>query len=149
MLLLVQVLSDAIRVFSNRLFLFTDIWNAPWLMQCVLVFSIVRQSLTKVSASMARAEKHLGPLIRERLAKEDEHGTADWPDKPASSIFGSMFRRECKLALQNDLVTWLLKEAGEHHKNLISDTVNRISLVNIAAIHTTVYCFEICIRQRF
>ncbi|KAF9067174.1 cytochrome P450, partial [Rhodocollybia butyracea] len=84
---------------------------------------IVRQSLTKVSACMARAEKHLGPLIRERLAKEDEYGTADWPDKP------------------NDLITWLLEEAGGRHENLISDTVNRVSLINFAAIHTTSVTF--------
>ncbi|KAF9067171.1 cytochrome P450, partial [Rhodocollybia butyracea] len=66
-------------------------------------------------------KKHLGPLIREWLAKEEEYGTRDWPDKP------------------NNLITWLLEEAGERDKNIVSDTVSRITLVNFAAIHTTIF----------
>lgn len=33
---------------------------------------------------MKRATKHLEPLILERLKKEEEYGTSDWPDKPVS-----------------------------------------------------------------
>ncbi|KAF9067169.1 cytochrome P450 [Rhodocollybia butyracea] len=84
---------------------------------------IVSQFLTNVPASLARAEGHLGPLIRERLAKEKEHGTSDWPDKP------------------NDLVTWLLEEVGERNENIVSDIVHRVLLVNFAAIHTTSMTF--------
>ncbi|KAF9067154.1 cytochrome P450 [Rhodocollybia butyracea] len=82
---------------------------------------LVRQFLTNVPASMARAERHLGPLIRERLAKEEEHGTSDWPDKP------------------NDLITWLLKEVGERNEKIVSDIVHRVLLINFAAIHTTTF----------
>jgi hypothetical protein len=56
----------------------------------VLINSIVRQFLTNVPACMARAERHLGPLVRERLAKEKEHGSSDWPDKPVRMV--SLFK---------------------------------------------------------
>lgn len=40
--------------------------------------------MTNVPTCMKRATKHLEPLILERLKKEEEYGTSDWPDKPVS-----------------------------------------------------------------
>jgi len=89
---------------------------------------LARQFLGNVPACMARAEKHLAPLIQERLAKEKEYETQDWPDKP------------------NDLVTWLLDEAytqgnGKRPEDIVNKIVNYVILINFAAIHTTSMTF--------
>ncbi|KAF5382328.1 hypothetical protein D9757_008447 [Collybiopsis confluens] len=86
---------------------------------------LVRRFLTNVPACLARATKHLAPVIRERLEKEEEYGTTDWPDKP------------------NDLISWLLDEANtpERRKNIVHEVVSRVLLVNMAAIHTTSITF--------
>ncbi|KAF9067172.1 cytochrome P450 [Rhodocollybia butyracea] len=90
---------------------------------CRFTSVLVRQFLTNLPASMARAEKHLGPLIRERLAKEKEYGTSDWPDKP------------------NDLITWLLEEVGEQKENIVGDAIQRVLAISFAAIHHTSVTF--------
>ncbi|KAF9068182.1 cytochrome P450 [Rhodocollybia butyracea] len=89
---------------------------------------LVRQFLTNVPECMARAQKHLAPIIEERLAKEKTYGTLDWPDKP------------------NDLITWLLDEAhvqgnGKRPEDIVTKTVHYVILVNFAAIHTTSITF--------
>ncbi|KAJ3994525.1 cytochrome P450 [Lentinula boryana] len=85
---------------------------------------IVRQFLTDVPTCLKRATKHLEPLIRERLRKEEEYGSSDWPDRP------------------NDLISWLLDEAqGERRKDIIYNIVSRVLLINFAAIHTTSMTF--------
>ncbi|KAJ3818584.1 hypothetical protein F5880DRAFT_1682849 [Lentinula raphanica] len=67
---------------------------------------------------MRRANHHLRPIIEERLAKEEEYKTKDWPGKP------------------NDLILWLLEEAkGE--QRMASDLIMRVLAVEVAAIHTT------------
>ena len=40
--------------------------------------------MTRVPESMRRADKHLRPIIEERLRQFDEYGK-DWSDKPVSS----------------------------------------------------------------
>lgn len=88
MLLPVPPLSGAIPISSNREFIISlspSLWK-PWHNFIFLSYSIVRQFLTNVPACMARAEKHLAPYIKERLAKEEEYGTPDWPDKPVSLL---------------------------------------------------------------
>ncbi|GAW00139.1 cytochrome p450 [Lentinula edodes] len=86
--------------------------------------SIVRQFLTDVPTCLKRATKHIEPLIKERLQKEVDFGSSDWPDKP------------------NDLISWLLDEAkGERRKDIIYNIVSRVLLVNFAAIHTTSMTF--------
>lgn len=50
-------------------------------MLCIFL-SFVYRFLTNVPACIKRAAKHLGPMIHERLQKEEEYGTSDWPDKP-------------------------------------------------------------------
>ncbi|KAJ3904615.1 cytochrome P450 [Lentinula edodes] len=85
---------------------------------------IVRQFLTDVPTCLKRATKHIEPLIKERLQKEVDFGSSDWPDKP------------------NDLISWLLDEAkGERRKDIIYNIVSRVLLVNFAAIHTTSMTF--------
>ncbi|KAE9390439.1 cytochrome P450 [Gymnopus androsaceus JB14] len=85
--------------------------------------SIVRQFMTNVPSCLKRATGHLEPLILERLQKEEEYGTSDWPDKP------------------QDLITWLLDEARERRNDLIYNIVSRVLLINFAAIHTTSMTF--------
>ncbi|KAJ3765059.1 cytochrome P450 [Lentinula raphanica] len=81
---------------------------------------IVRQLLTNVPSCIKRATGHLELLIRERLEKEEEYGSSDWPGKP------------------NDLISWLLDEAqGERRQDIIYNIVSRVLLINVAAIHTT------------
>lgn len=49
-----------------------------------ILASIVRQFLTDVPTCLKRATKHIEPLIKERLQKEVDFGSSDWPDKPVS-----------------------------------------------------------------
>ncbi|KAH7867756.1 cytochrome P450 [Lentinula edodes] len=78
--------------------------------------------LTRMPSSMKRATKHLAPIIEERLAREDEYGTKDWPSKP------------------NDLISWLLDEAKAEQRE-VSDLITRILAIEVAAIHTTSTAF--------
>ncbi|KAJ3839330.1 cytochrome P450 [Lentinula raphanica] len=81
---------------------------------------IVRQLLTNVPSCIKRATGHLELLIRERLEKEEEYGSSDWPGKP------------------NDLISWLLDEAqGERRQDIIYNIVSRVLLINFGSIHTT------------
>ncbi|KIK57169.1 hypothetical protein GYMLUDRAFT_46414 [Collybiopsis luxurians FD-317 M1] len=86
---------------------------------------LIRQFLTKVPAGVARAIKHLKSVIEERLRKEEEYGTTDWPGKP------------------NDLISWLLDEANteDRRKDIIYNIVSRVLVINFAAIHTTSVTF--------
>ncbi|KAE9389794.1 cytochrome P450 [Gymnopus androsaceus JB14] len=76
--------------------------------------------LTRMPASMKRANKHLAPIIKDRLAKEEEYQTKDWPGKP------------------NDLISWLLDEAKD--ERTVPELVLRVLAVEVAAIHTTAFC---------
>ncbi|KAJ7649598.1 cytochrome P450 [Mycena rosella] len=67
------------------------------------------------------ALRFLGPLISERLAKQDELGP-DWPDKP------------------NDLVSWLIQDAGPDRT--ASSIAWRVVVTNMAAIHTSTIAFH-------
>ncbi|KAF7349710.1 Cytochrome P450 [Mycena sanguinolenta] len=67
--------------------------------------------------NMREAIKMLGPLVAERMAMLDEHGT-DWADKP------------------NDLISSLLEIAQSNQRNVYS-IVQRILIVILAAIHTS------------
>jgi len=85
---------------------------------------IVRQFMTNVPASIKRATRHLEPLILERLRKEEDYGSSEWPGKP------------------NDLISWILDEAqGERRNNIVYNVVSRILVINSAAIHTTSVTF--------
>ncbi|KAF5315411.1 hypothetical protein D9619_007341 [Psilocybe cf. subviscida] len=82
-----------------------------------LLRPLVGQLLTKVPENIERLVSHIGPLVQDRLDKEDMFGP-DWPDKP------------------NDLLTWLLEE-GTGHQRTVREIAVRLLSVNFAAIHTT------------
>ncbi|KAG7449769.1 cytochrome P450 [Guyanagaster necrorhizus] len=79
---------------------------------------LVANFFTPISRSMRKAEKHLGPIIRDRLEKENEYGR-DWPGKP------------------NDLLSWLIEVAYGGERRTVRDLTNRVLALNFAAIHTT------------
>ncbi|KAJ7200357.1 cytochrome P450 [Mycena pura] len=63
----------------------------------------------------------LGPMIEERLAKDDELGP-NWPDRP------------------NDFISWLL-DSAEGSDRQVRTLVGRVLQVNMAAIHTSSMAF--------
>jgi len=67
--------------------------------------------------SLRHALKFLGPIINERLEKEQEYG-GSWPERP------------------NDLISWLLERAEGQERTAPAITM-RILMMNQAAIHTT------------
>ncbi|KAJ7902538.1 cytochrome P450 [Mycena olivaceomarginata] len=73
--------------------------------------------LSTRKSSLRHALKFLGPLIDERLAKENEHGR-DWPDRP------------------NDLISWLL-DFAEGAERTTPALALRVLFVNMSAIHTS------------
>ncbi|KAK7460911.1 hypothetical protein VKT23_008839 [Stygiomarasmius scandens] len=83
---------------------------------------VVGRIATPLNSTAKTAKKYLDPLVKERLAKEEEYDSKDWPDKP------------------NDLLSWLLELAGPEQKNTYDLTL-RILTVNVAAIHTTSMAF--------
>ncbi|PBK74138.1 cytochrome P450 [Armillaria solidipes] len=83
---------------------------------------LVANFFTPISGSMRKAEKHLGPIIRDRLEKENRHGK-DWPGKP------------------NDLLSWLTDLADEGERRTVRDLTSRVLALNFAAIHTTSMAF--------
>ncbi|KAI0731494.1 cytochrome P450 [Fomitopsis betulina] len=75
--------------------------------------------LTNVPKSIERGEKHLGPIIEERLQHEPGE---DWEGKP------------------NDMLQWLI-DAAEGEERTVRSLVLRMLTVNIAAIHTSSISF--------
>ncbi|KAI0800573.1 cytochrome P450 [Fomes fomentarius] len=75
------------------------------------------QYLSSVRRSVRKAIPHLKPFLDERRAKMEEYGD-NWPDKP------------------NDMLQWVLEEAIPRNSTDES-IVERILLVNFAAIHTS------------
>ncbi|KAJ6624416.1 cytochrome P450 [Mycena sp. CBHHK59/15] len=71
--------------------------------------------------SLREATRILGPLVAQRLEKENELGP-DWPGKP------------------NDLISWLL-EIAEDEERTVPALVQRILVTNMAAIHTSSMAF--------
>ncbi|KAK7007990.1 cytochrome P450 [Favolaschia claudopus] len=71
--------------------------------------------------SFRTAIKFVGPILEERLKKEEELGP-DWPDKP------------------NDLISWLL-EIAEGEQRTVNALALRILSTNMAAIHTSSLTF--------
>ncbi|KAJ7086862.1 cytochrome P450 [Mycena belliarum] len=69
------------------------------------------------NSSLRHALKFLGPLLEERLAKDQELG-ADYPDRP------------------NDAISWLLDIATDEERTVPALAL-RILVINMAAIHTS------------
>ncbi|KAK7007969.1 cytochrome P450 [Favolaschia claudopus] len=82
-----------------------------------LIGPIVSGNLKSFQAAM----KFLGPILEERLKKEEELGP-DWPGKP------------------NDLISWML-EIAEGEQRTVNPLALRILSTNMAAIHTTSMAF--------
>ncbi|GLB35443.1 putative cytochrome p450 [Lyophyllum shimeji] len=82
---------------------------------------IAGRLFSNVPKAMRRAQRHLRPIIEERLRQEERHGK-EWPERP------------------DDYLSWLLDLARGHQRTLHDLTV-RILAVNFAAIHTTSMAF--------
>ncbi|KAJ6604022.1 cytochrome P450 [Mycena sp. CBHHK59/15] len=82
---------------------------------------IVGPQLSNLPRDLARAKKHLVPIIEQRLKQEDENGP-DWAERP------------------NDLISWLLEHAVGDERTPHSLT-QRILMVNFVAIHTAANSF--------
>ncbi|KAJ6459070.1 cytochrome P450, partial [Mycena sanguinolenta] len=67
--------------------------------------------------AVRRTLEFLGPVIWERLAKEEELGP-DWADKP------------------NDLISWVIQNAARVDRT-VAGIAHRVLIVNMAAIHTS------------
>ncbi|KAG7094516.1 hypothetical protein E1B28_005347 [Marasmius oreades] len=80
---------------------------------------IIGNIFTGLHRSVKRARKHLLPIIQERVQKEEEYGTTEWPGKP------------------NDFLSWLLDAAsGAGDRRKVDNLVMRVLGVNFG-IHTT------------
>ncbi|KAK7031683.1 cytochrome P450 monooxygenase 51 [Favolaschia claudopus] len=77
--------------------------------------------IASLNTNMRRAQKHLTPLVAERLKKMEELGK-DWPGKP------------------NDLITWLM-DAAQGDELTLDALVQRVIFVNFAAIRTSTDTF--------
>ncbi|KAJ7929739.1 cytochrome P450 [Mycena leptocephala] len=77
--------------------------------------------LSPLPRGMAHAKKHLVPVIEERLRVEEEYGK-DWEGRP------------------NDLISWLLEQAPAEERT-VDNLIQRILMINFAAIHTTANSF--------
>ncbi|KAJ7192114.1 cytochrome P450 [Mycena pura] len=82
---------------------------------------LVATFISSKDKSFAVALQTLGPLVAERLAKEDELGP-NWPGKP------------------NDLISWLLEDA-QGEERTVPALVLRVLSTNFAAIHTSSMAF--------
>ncbi|KAJ7269724.1 cytochrome P450 [Mycena rebaudengoi] len=86
-----------------------------------LLRPIVGPLIANRKESMRVAMKFLGPLVEERIQKENQLGP-NWPGKP------------------NDLISWLLDHA-EGEDRATTEIVQRILVTNMAAIHTSSMAF--------
>ncbi|KAF8209559.1 cytochrome P450, partial [Mycena galopus ATCC 62051] len=82
---------------------------------------LVGPLISSKDKSFAVALQTLGPLVAERLAKEDELGP-DWPGKP------------------NDFISWLLEDA-QGEERTVPALVLRVLATNFGAIHTSSMAF--------
>ncbi|TFK17810.1 cytochrome P450 [Coprinopsis marcescibilis] len=78
---------------------------------------LIGKLITQIPKTSRGIQKHLGPVIEQRLLNEKKYGS-QWEGKP------------------NDAITWLLDSAPSEHRS-IQDIVHRIMMLNVASIHTT------------
>ncbi|KAI6159827.1 cytochrome P450 [Pisolithus thermaeus] len=84
-----------------------------------ILVPLVSKKLPNTAAGIARAMKHLDPIIRERLKCMKEHGD-DWCDKP------------------NDILQWLMDEKQEFSTRQLT---LRVLTINFASMHSTTNTF--------
>lgn len=80
-------------------------------------------------------EPMLGPMIRDRLNKEEAMGSK-WPERPVSLNLKSPYYPLICSASQKDLLSWLLDYAPQEKRN-VSDLMFRIISLNFVSVHTT------------
>ncbi|KIK15500.1 hypothetical protein PISMIDRAFT_16470 [Pisolithus microcarpus 441] len=80
---------------------------------------LVSRKLPKTATGIARAMKHLDPVVKERLRCAGEHED-DWSDKP------------------NDILQWLIDEKQESSTRRLA---LRVLTINFASIHSTTNTF--------
>ncbi|KAH9895713.1 cytochrome P450 [Cubamyces lactineus] len=90
----------------------------------VLAASLIGRIVSNSTKNIRRAIHVLKPMMDERRHMIEEFGE-DWPDKPFSHG-----------ATQNDLIQWIMDE-GLSRNSVDKDMVQRVLLVNFAAIHTS------------
>jgi hypothetical protein len=96
---------------------------------------LVAPFISRKNKSFGVALETLGPVVAERLSKENELGP-NWPGKPVSFLNGVLRGNGLLIYFQNDLISWLLEDAeGEERK--MPALVMRILFANFAAIHTS------------
>ncbi|KAJ7458519.1 cytochrome P450 [Mycena latifolia] len=139
----VPALASSLRVISrasNRLFVGLPLCRDPEYINLTVEFAnnvmksakrinlfphflkpIVGPTLSHLARDIARAKKHLIPLIEERLRLEEENGP-NWSERP------------------NDLLSWLLEYAESDERNPHNLT-QRVLMVNFVAIHTSANSF--------
>ncbi|KAK7460846.1 hypothetical protein VKT23_008777 [Stygiomarasmius scandens] len=83
---------------------------------------IVGHLLSPLPRAFKRTSKHLGAVIKDRLEKEDQHGS-DWEGRP------------------NDLISWLLDTNPQGELRTVYDLTGRVLNFNLAAIHATSMAF--------
>ncbi|TFK56599.1 cytochrome P450 [Heliocybe sulcata] len=81
--------------------------------------------LTLVPRTVRRIEKHLRPIIEDRLRTMEEYGD-EWTDRP------------------NDMLQWLLEDAEGDERTVTNWTI-RMMVVNFAAIHTSSMSFTLAL----
>ncbi|EKM83194.1 hypothetical protein AGABI1DRAFT_104916 [Agaricus bisporus var. burnettii JB137-S8] len=83
---------------------------------------LVGNYVTPVAKTMKQVMKYLAPTVQERIARYEQYGKDD-TERP------------------NDLISWLLETATEDYHRTLHDIINRILLLNFAAMHTTTMVF--------
>jgi len=102
---------------------------------------LVGRLVSTLPKYVKRAEKHLGPIIRQRMKMEAEYGV-DWPDKPVSPL--KLGDNRLHTASQNDSITWLLEEATGEQRSM-RNLILRLLMTNFVAMHSS-SMVRICLR---
>jgi hypothetical protein len=79
--------------------------------------------------------QYLGPTVTDRIARYQRYGKDD-PDRPVR-VPNTYTVFHFAHYTQNDIISWFLETATEDYHRTLRDIVNRILLLNFAAIHTT------------
>ncbi|KAJ6612093.1 cytochrome P450 [Mycena sp. CBHHK59/15] len=119
---MITVLPEIMKVVartSNRLFVGLPLCREQEYLDLAIDYTvaILGPLISTRKSSMRHALKFLGPMIEERLAKDNEQGR-DWPGRP------------------NDLISWLLDIAEGPERTAPALTL-RVLATNMAAIHTS------------
>ncbi|KAJ7660365.1 cytochrome P450 [Mycena polygramma] len=131
---LIQVLPATMQIVartSNRLFVGLPLCREPEYLQLNIDYTItiftcgqlIRLIPEFLKPSLRHALKFVGPLLNERLDKENRYGS-NYPGRPGSSSYHS-----------NDLISWLL-DLAEGEERTAPALASRLLVTNMAAIHT-------------